>query len=293
MLVFRRVKNNIGFIITRFTAIMSLVFGAMSIIQIFVDWDVFGVKKEDIKSKITVLCIIVLLCFIVAVLWAINSSKSNTIYSCDEVKIIVKYGDLMKIAFPKRHRKTKIVVIAVNRCFDTIVNQDLIKAESVHGQFLSKYVSNENLRQALDQEIERSLKESGYQFESLTRKEKKYGKLKRYPLGAVARINGSNGVVFFLIALTTFDCNCVAHCTKSDYFNCLLKLFDYYNIHGQGNELYLYAMGSNMARTGLTKIETLESTVVVTKVMKDQLKTCTTIIVNKKDKNEIPISGLR
>ena len=108
----------------------------------------------------------------------------------DEVEIVVKYGDLLKVAFPKKHKTEKVIVIAVNRCFDTVISEDLVKADSVHDQ------------------------------------------------------------LFFLLALTTFDENCVAHCTKYEFLDCIFKLYEYYDAHGQGNELYLYPMGTKMARTG-------------------------------------------
>ena len=39
------------------------------------------------------------------------------------------------MAFPQTRKKDKIVVIAVNRCFDTVISKDLVKSDSVHGQF--------------------------------------------------------------------------------------------------------------------------------------------------------------
>jgi hypothetical protein len=271
---------------------MSLVFGAISIIQLFVDWDVFGIKNEDVKTKVTILCIIIAVCFVIAFLWATFFSNSKLLYSCDDVKITAKYGDLMKIAFPKKQSKEKIIVIAVNRCFDTVVDKNIIKAETMHGQFLKKIAPNDIQRQVLDFEIEKSLKEFGYNYEVISKNEKKYGKRNRYPLGSVARIGGENGVTFFLMALTTFDTNCVAKCDKHQYVECLLKLFEFYNAHGQGQDLYLYAIGSGMARTGFTKKESLDATIALTKIMKHNLKSLTTVIVDKRDKNELSIMDL-
>lgn len=75
--------------------------------------------------------------------------------SKDDVEIEVRYGDLMKIAFPKK--KDKIVVIAVNRCFDMVVNQDIIFEGSVHGQFIKRDVHNDSERAVLESNIKKSL----------------------------------------------------------------------------------------------------------------------------------------
>lgn len=287
-----RIKNNAKYIFSCFTVIASVVFGMVSALQIFIDWNVFGVESNNIKCKIIILGLIIFGCVVLALIWSIFFSGSKKILSDDEVKIIVKYDDLLKIAFPAKNVGEKIIVIAVNRCFDTIVDQDIIKSDSVHGQFLQLFAPNDTARQRLDNAIESSLRKFDISYEVLDRTDKRYGKLKRYPLGSVARIKGENGVTFFLLALTKFDVNCVAHCNEHEYVECMLKLFEYYDAHGQGLDLYLYPMGTKMARTGLSKKEALEAIVTLTKISKEHLKSKTTIIVDKRNKNEIPIMDL-
>ncbi len=287
-----RIKNNAKYIFTCFTVISSIVFGLLSILQMFVNWDIFGVENDDTKCKITIFCIILVGCMVLALIQFIFFSNSKSIFLKDEVEIIVKYGDLLKIAFPKKSKGDKIVVIAVNRCFDTVINQDIIKVDSVHGQFLKLFVADDLARQRLDNAIEASLQEFGTPYETLNRSDKRYGKLKRYPLGSVARIDGENGITFFLLALTKFDLDCVAHCNKHEYVECLLRLFEYYDAHGQGRDIYLYPMGTKMARTGLSKKEALETTVTLTKISKEHLRAKTTIIVDRRNKNEISIMDL-
>lgn len=200
-----RIKNNAKYIFTRFTIIASMIFGLISIMQMFVDWDVLGEKGNNTKCKIIIFCLILVSCIVIALIWGVFFSNSRSILVEDEVHIVVKYGDLLKIAFPKKYSGEKIVVIAVNRCFDTIVDQDLIKADSMHGQFLRRFVADDAARQRLDDAIDSSLQEFEIPYETINRSDKRYGKLKRYPLGSVARINGENGITFFLLALTTLD----------------------------------------------------------------------------------------
>lgn len=285
-----RIKNNIKYIFTRFTLIVSVVFALISGVQMFIDWDNIGI--DDTKNKLAILLGILMLCGIISIIWGIFFAKKITIYSKDDVEIEVMYGDLMKIAFPKKKKKDKIVVIAVNRCFDMIVSQDLIYEGSVHGQFLKRFVHDDSERTIFEAAIKKSLADFDYEPVQLERSNKRYGNLDRYPMGSIARINGENGVTFFLLALTEFDKDCKAQCNKHQYVECLLKLFEYYDSHGQGMELYLYPMGTGMARTGLSKKEALEATVMLTKLSKEHLKSKTTIVVDKRCKNEISITDL-
>lgn len=285
-----RIKNNLHFIFNRFTFVVSIVFALLSGIQMFIDWDNIGI--DDIKNKIAVLLGILMICAIISIVWGMVFANKIAIYSKDDVEIEVRYGDLMKIAFPKKKKNDKIVVIAVNICFDMVVSQDLIYEGSVHGQFIKRYVHNESERAGLEANIKKSLSDFGYKPVRLKRSDKRYGNLDRYPLGSIARINGENGVTFFLLALTEFDKDCKAHCNKHQYVECMLKLFEYYDSHGQGMEMFLYPMGTGMARTGLSKKETLEATLMLTELSKEHLKSKTTIVVDKRCKNEISITDL-
>ena len=285
-----RIKNNLHFIFNRFTFVVSIVFALLSGIQMFIDWDNIGI--DDIKNKIAVLLGILMICAIISIVWGMVFANKIAIYSKDDVEIEVRYGDLMKIAFPKKKKNDKIVVIAVNRCFDMVVSQDLIYEGSVHGQFTKRYVRNESEMAGLEANIKKSLSDFGYKPVRLKRSDKRYGNLDRYPLGSIARINGENGVTFFLLALTEFDKDCKAHCNKHQYVECMLKLFEYYDSHGQGMEMFLYPMGTGMARTGLSKKEALEATLMLTELSKEHLKSKTTIVVDKRCKNEISITDL-
>ena len=287
-----KVIINLKHILSKLTIVFSVVFGLVSVLLSFLGWNFWGIDDNNTKCKIAILAAIIVICCAVALIWGLFSSKKQTLYSEDNVSIVVKYDDLMDIAFPKKPQPERIVVIAVNCCYDTIVNEDIIHTGSVHGQFLNKYIDSEKKRHILDAEIEKSLTEFGYNYKEITENDKREGKRKRYPLGSIARIKGNNGVTFFLLALTQFDVNCNAHCDKHQYFDCILKLFEYYDKHGQGKELYLYPMGTAMSRTGLHKKEALQSIVLLTKISRCFLKAKTTIVVDEKCKNKLSITEL-
>lgn len=142
------------------------------------DWNTIGIEDDDVKCKIKAFTVLLFICFLTALVWGLHSSKEVTILSEDDVEIIVRYDDLMKIAFPKKPQTERIVVIAVNCCYDTVVNDDIIHEGSVHGQFLKRFAYSDEKRQALDAEIESSLKAFGYEYEDISLNEKREGKRK-------------------------------------------------------------------------------------------------------------------
>ena len=75
-----------------------------------------------------------------------RTKKYSVHLSDDDVKIVVKYDDIMKIAFPKKKQSERIIVVAVNCCYDTVVDDDIIHEKSVHGQFLKRFAPTENRR---------------------------------------------------------------------------------------------------------------------------------------------------
>lgn len=103
-----RIKNNIKYIISRFTLIVSIVFGLIAGIQMFIDWDNIGI--DNTKYKIAILIIILALCGIISLILGVFLSNKRIIYSKDEVEIEVRYGDLMKIAFPIISKNTRKVL---------------------------------------------------------------------------------------------------------------------------------------------------------------------------------------
>ena len=85
-----RIKNNAKYIFTRFTIIASMIFGLISIMQMFVDWDVLGEKGNNTKCKIIIFCLILVSCIVIALIWGVFFSNSRSILVEDEVHIVVK-----------------------------------------------------------------------------------------------------------------------------------------------------------------------------------------------------------
>lgn len=151
------------------------------------------------------------------------------------VEIVVKTGDIFD---EKGH-----LVIGMSDTFDTEIG-DIIKRGSIQGQFLEKIYEND--RKRLDSELAKAL--SG--IESKTDVKKFNGKQDRYSIGTVATI-GSGRKMYFCSAYSYMK-NDLTTC--SDYkkiWHSLNQIWDEIRLKGQGTEVSIAVIGSDLSRTGI------------------------------------------
>lgn len=142
------------------------------------------------------------------------------------------------------------LAVGFSDTFDTSIADDrVIHSSSVQGQLLLKvYHSDQEL---LDRQLTETL--SGVPPVSMvSRRDKPYGKLVRYPLGTVA-VLGEPRRLIFAVAYGTMGNDLVAHAPVENLWYCFTKLWDAVYRHGQRGALSVPLMGS-----GLARIDTLD-----------------------------------
>lgn len=288
------VKNFI-FIGKKWFMLMGSIFGLLSIILSFVSWEDFGI--EDVYGKILIFVMIVVSTLFVAILWICCIKQKNTIWERGNGKIVIRYGDIMKIAFPKKERENRIVVIPVNSCFDTKVDEELaiqtkplVSPNTIHGQWIRRMEKKGWELKKLDEAIEKSIKLKGIRYvKKIERQNKDRGNLKQYERGEVVVVEGDNGVNFFLLALTDFDEDNKAQSSKESIIKCLKKLLDFYNKSGQGFDIYIPLVGTGMARSGMSHVESLQTIKSVLQLYSDKIKGEFNVVIYSKDKEKVSI----
>lgn len=233
---------------------------------------------------------ILIMCVVVAVFGyfiRVLICRKTTVFEEDEKRITVQYGDLLgSIRKCEAKAKNAIFVIPVNRCFDTIVDDVVVEKGSVHGQFVD-YVTKELFPlEVLDEKIETTLKP--YRFEVLSDSIKDKGKVQRYPVGTVAKIESVKGNIFYLVGLTAFvkkeDKILVDNAISfHDYLECLQKLVDYYNDDGRNLPIYIPTIGCGLARLGITIDDAIRQIVCIWKMNKKVIRNSVNIVVYKKN----------
>lgn len=245
-----------------------------------------GTDMISIKMRIIMIVTVVILVILFGGL-STFFKKSITVKNNDNKKIKILYGDLIKLAF-KQDSDRKIIVIPVNRCFDTIVDDEIIESGSVHGQWVKNYLKLGISIEELNAKISLGLKDVTYQ--ELSKQEKPKGKRKRYPLGTVVEIKGRKNTLFYLLALTEFDDNLTANCNRAEYFSCLQYLIEYYNCRGLACPLYMPTMGCGFARLNLNLHEAVEAIAAIWKINSDKMLNDINIVVYEKQKNVLAIT---
>lgn len=179
--------------------------------------------------------------------------------------IYVQFGNLFakdiicdKSGNPSAEKRN--IIIPVNCCFDTIVDEDLISSQKIHGKaFCFLYDSKKYTPESLNRVIHNQLHSRHIQFTNLTKQQKRKGNLEQYPFGTIAELPVDDTETFFLLALTEFNSDLHAEIhNKGNYMDALQRLIEYISSRSQGYPTVLPLIGG-----GLPEVSESEQTILV------------------------------
>lgn len=182
---------------------------------------------------------------------------------------------------------TGSVVIGTNDCFDTEIG-DIIRPESVQGQFLQKVYSGD--RAALDADIDAAL--AGVAFE--TDDAKPFGKKKRYPVGTVACVK-KGGNRYFLLAFCRMRPEMRVEADARELWVVLQSCWDAVRDYGQHLEVHVPVLGTKYGRTGLSWNSVIQLIVMsfVISLKEGHTAPALQIHVHKSDRDMVDFIALR
>ena len=269
------IKINLKHIGNLGVKIAGSLFSLLTLWLTFVSWDDMGITSKC--SRLLILIAIILASSIIAVV-SLFVKRSSLVLEQGTGKIKAIYGDIIKICFP------------VNTCFDTIVGDGVVSAKTIHGQWIKNMNKHGVSTAKLDEIIDQAIIEQGLQPTKVyTQKEKSKGKLVRFPIGTVLPIAGANGLTYYLLALSEFDENLNAQCSKEDFVGCIQALISFYDKNGQGNPAYLPLMGTGLSRVNISQSESLNIIVNMLKLNRDKIHGELDVVVYSKEKNIVSI----
>ena len=162
---------------------------------------------------------------------------------------------------------------------------------TVHGLWIKNMVKHGFNINYIDIAIEKSISLRGINpVKELSRQEKKRGKLKCYENGTIAVVEGKNNVEFFLLALSEFDENNKAQSSKDEVIKSLRSLLEFYDVNGQGYQMYITLMGTGRSRAGLTHHDSLQTITSLFSLYSEKIHGDINIVIYKKDKDKVSIS---
>jgi hypothetical protein len=191
--------------------------------------------------------------------------------SSPDSKIKIKVGDL----FDEQGH----LVIGTNDVFDTALGE-IIKQHSIQGQFLARIYSGD-LRK-LDQDIEEALRPfADSRKEDL---QKTVGKRWRYPVGTTITL-GSIKPRYFLIAYGQMGADLVCGSDADSIWLTLSCLWAEFRQKGQGENLSIPVVGSDLARTGIPRMTLIKMIIIsfITASKKKFVSRQLTIVINPTD----------
>ena len=278
----------------KYTGIVFTVWGLISILNPLDDClsnEVTSVCK--LLIGILAVVIVYLLSAIVSSIICLNSNKECVFTSNSKHSVYIHFGDILSPeVLAEGGNQRYNLVIPVNRCFDTIVDDNLISHRSLHGRVIQNlYDTNEFTPEGLDQMMQEALPQRD--FESiLTKDQKPEGNLRRFKVGTVAEVRKSQDLTYFFLGLSKFDSNLQASTTKSEYAVAIQRLIEFCNARSQGYPVVMPVIGTGLSRTNIEIRSTIKYLISALRINRDIINCDFHIIVWQGDKDKVSIKNL-
>lgn len=243
---------------------------------------------------ILIVIVIFMVIYIIGVVIAFKTNKIDLLDIGNNHHVYVQYGDALSpdVLEPNPATEKRNILVSVNRCFDTIIDDDVISCKSLHGQAMKNlYTAGEYTEETLNAQIQQKLKDQPYI--SVKRHDKPKGNLKRYTEGTVAEIESSSGCVFFFLGMTCLDQMFHPYISDVEYGISLIKALQYCIDRNQGYPVIIPLIGGGRAQTRKEEKDILEFLVKLIQMNKLSINCDIHIVVRKTAKDSISILGLK
>lgn len=171
--------------------------------------------------------------------WQTSRPNSKTLTISNTLSVNIAPGDIFK-----KTGNGNYVVIPVNEYFDTLVNDTVVSASSLHGMFVERYYKDNHGK--LHEEIENYFKTQGIEGKHVKR-ENSEGYKVQYPLGTCALIHKED-TTYVLMALTHFDDDDHAYVELSEFGRSISRLCHTMEKVVNTKPVYMPLMGMGLSR---------------------------------------------
>lgn len=277
-----------------YTGVVITVWGFVSL---FVSLSDMFPKEFSIYYKILIGCLVLIGVYILSAIIAtfniLGSTKMSVITSNTKHHVYVQYGDMYTPEIiEKGYAGKRSIVIPVNRCFDTIINDHLVTLNSQHGKaFQDMYNSYVYTPETLNMKLQQSLADNT-SFVELTRKQKPEGNLKRYEPGTTIDINFNDKLTYYLLGLSVFDTNLNAQTATEELIVSIQRLIEFCDHRSQGYPVVLPLIGSGFSRTNIELPDLLSYLVAAFAINRDKIICDFHIVIWEGDKDKVSIRNL-
>ena len=294
----KRFLLNKHYILKKSWQITGVIYGVFGLIALLAPTD--QILPEDWKISIRIFLSVLILCAVfilvcLVVFWGtIKKEKVEVLRVQKGKKLFVQYGDLFdkKIiqdskGIPSAEKRN--IIIPVNCCFDTIVDDDLIARDKIHGKAIENLLTQMSLDE-LDAKITRALTDKT--FVEIKTEQKRKGNLKRYPFGTVVELDAIDDSRYFLVALTEFNKNLHAEIhNRENYLLVVQRMIEYIESRSQGLPTILPIVGGGLSEVSTSEQTILDMLIQMYKLNIDKINCDIHIVIRENGKDNIRILG--
>lgn len=293
--VFRQIRINFSYLAKSASVLTASAIALFQIVGFLCDFDsIFSVDINFLKR-------LFISALVVAVIWVVMFAfKCKCILTKERIAVIdadnghhvyVEYGDLFE-----NTEEPKNIVITANRCFDTLVDNDLISETTIHGMAVKRICTNgytaEMLNKALQNDllINRQIKPDCI----LSTKDKRKGNLKRYPAGTIAEFKKTpdDKISYFFVGMSAFNSDLHPETTDEEYIVTVQSVIEYCNSRSQRFPVYMPIIGTHGRKNKKSERELLEYMVSAFRFNKHLINTDIHIVIYSGCRETVSIYNL-
>lgn len=249
----QRIKLSLCYIAKTAGKWTATVYAVAGLVSLFVSFEGLFPDNATFWRKFWIsLVILAGIWFMCAVINAIRvgrKSKKKVVDGYNGKNVYVVYDDIFNPEIVNNSKR--YICFAVNRCFDTIVDDKLISSETIHGMaFKNLYEHFGYTPASLDTAIQAAIPDNVSSI-ILKKEEKPAGNLKRYDVGTYVNLKISDNLNYILLGVSTFDSNLNPHTSLQEYVLAIQKMIESFDKEAQGFPVLLPIIGSGRAHTDL------------------------------------------
>ena len=293
--MYKEIKNNFKYIAKNASIWTGSLVASAQFICFLTDFnDVFPEEWKFFKRaliSLIVVTIVWVLAFVIKSFKTLIGESVEVINAGNNNHVYVEYGDLLEDTSERRN-----IVITANRCFDTIVNDDLIAFNTIHGKAINKICASGYSEKLLNESLQKDLfeKRKINPETKLTLDDKREGNLMRYPAGTIAEFKKDNvdNITYFFLGMSAFNKDLHAETTDKEYVTTIQAVIEYCNTRSQKIPIYIPIIGTHGLNNKKQERELLEYIVNAFRFNKNLINTDIHIVVYVGRRDEVSIYGL-
>lgn len=296
--ILRRILTNRSYFLNFGIKWTGMIFTIWGMVALLVPCDNLIDRKLAWWVRLALAALIIICIFACICIWgiiiALNVKRVTLLDVGNNHHVYVQYGDVLSddIFTGSIMPEKRNILVSVNRCFDTVIDDDLIAKQSLHGQAMSGlYADGEYTEDTLNDEIQKKIKKQRY--ESISKSDKPRGNLRRYEVGTVAEVESSSGITFFFLGLTSFDKQLHPYISDVEFGVALVKALQYCIQRNQGYPVILPLIGGGRAQTHKEEKDILEFWVKLIQMNRLSINSDIHIVVRESAKDSISILKLK